>query len=119
PQSSRQGESSNMMSDLKFALRTLRRNPGFTATAVAALAIGIAASTAIFTMVNAVILRPLPFPDPDRIVSIGRGGPGGSASVPMFTFWERHNPGLQNMTAWMSGTNLNLNGGDHAEVVAA
>jgi predicted permease len=87
---------------------------------VAALAIGIAANTAIFTVVNAVILRPLPFPDSDRLVNLGRrGGLGGSVSVPMFTFWERQNPGLDNIAAWMSGTNLNLNGGNDAEVVAA
>ena len=107
------------MSDLKFSLRTLRRSPGFTSTAVAALTIGIAANTAIFTVVNAVILRRLPFADSDRIVNIGRRGLGASASVPMFAFWERHNPGLENMAAWMSGSNLNLNGGDNAEVVAA
>jgi len=107
------------MSDVKFSLRALRRSPGFTFTAVAALTIGIAANTAIFTVVNALVLRPLPFPDADRIVSIGRRASGGSASVPMFTFWERHNPGLENIAAWMSGSNLNLNGGDNAEVVAA
>ena len=107
------------MRDLKFSLRTLRRSPGFTSTAVAALTIGIAANTAIFTVVNAVILRRLPFADSDRIVNIGRRGLGASASVPMFAFWERHNPGLENMAAWMSGSNLNLNGGDNAEVVAA
>jgi putative ABC transport system permease protein len=107
------------MSNFKFSVRTLRRSPGFTFTAVAVLAIGIASNTAIFTVVNAVILRPLPFANSDRIVNIGRRGPGGSASVPMFTFWEGHNPGLENMAAWMSGSNLNLNDGGNAEVVAA
>ena len=107
------------MSNLKFSVRTLRRSPGFTSTAVAVLAIGIASNTAIFTVVNAVILRPLPFAHSDRIVNIGRRGPGGSASVPMFTFWEGHNPGLENIAAWMSGSNLNLNDSGNAEVVAA
>ena len=58
------------MTDLKFSLRTLRRTPGFTYTALAALTIGVAANTAIFTVVNAVILRPLPFADSDRIVNL-------------------------------------------------
>jgi hypothetical protein len=107
------------MKDLTFSLRNLRRSPGFTSTAVGALGIGIAANTAILTVVNAVILRPLPFADSDRFVSIGLGGSGSSAYVPMFFFWERHNPGLEDVAAWMPGSNLNLNGGDNDEVVAA
>ena len=108
----------SFLNDLRHALRVLRQSPSFTVTAVAALAIGIAANTAIFTVVNTVILRPLPFADSDRIVNIGRTG-GGTAAIPMFTYWERNNPGLEDLAAYLPGGSMNLSGGDQPEVVAA
>src|SRR3954470_10659105 len=59
-----------LVQDLRFAFRSLIRQPGFALTAIVTLALGIGATTAIFSVVNAVILRPLPFPQPDRIVGI-------------------------------------------------
>jgi predicted permease len=106
------------LSDLRHSLRILRQSPSFAIAAVAALAIGIAANTAIFTVVNTVILRPLPFADSDRIVNIGRPG-GRTAAIPMFTYWEQHNPGFEDLSAYLPGSSMNLNSGDTPEVVAA
>jgi putative ABC transport system permease protein len=79
-----------LQQDVRYGVRMLRRSPGFAATAIATLALGIGACTAIFTVVDAVLLRPLPFADPDRLVTVGDRNPDGSSA----------NAGFQTMTAW-------------------
>ncbi len=78
--------------DIRFALRSLRKNPGFTALAVIVLALGMGANTAIFSVVNTLLLRPLPYPDPDRIVSVYskwlKSGSLGNISGPDFHDWK-------------------------------
>src|SRR5580765_7861806 len=64
------------MNDIRYAIRTLRRSAGLTLVIVASLAIGIGANTAVFSVVNALLLKPLPYPDPDRLVILWLRSPG-------------------------------------------
>jgi predicted permease len=108
---------STLFQDLKFGLRMLAKNPGFTAVAVLTLALGIGANTAMFTVVNTVLLHPLPYPDSGRIANIQRRG-GGSASVMMFTYWQQQNLIFEDLTAYdVIGTGVNWSGGDRPELV--
>ncbi len=104
--------------DLRYACRTLLQNRTFTITAVAALALGIGANTAIFSVINTVLLEPLPYPDSDRIVVVGRAG-GGQVPEPVFAFWEQNNAGFEDLAACRAGAHLNLHGPDRPELVAA
>src|SRR5476651_375262 len=86
----------NLMLDLRFALRTLRKNSGFASLAIAALALGIGANTAIFSVVYAVMLRPLPYANPNQLVSAfaantQEGVPEDGTSYPNFEEWRSQN----------------------------
>ena len=90
--------------DVRYALRTLRRSPGFAAVAILTLALGIGATTAIFSVVNAVLLRPLPFSDPDRLVT-ARG------SLADLRDWQAAGGSFEDVAFWASNQfNLRLEG---------
>jgi predicted permease len=95
--------------------------PGFTLAAIAALALGIGANTAIFSVVNTVLLKPLTYPDPDRIVQFlltSPQGRGPGASVPKFALWREKTNVFQDVSAYdFGGPGLNLTGGDVPEQV--
>src|SRR5947207_10747865 len=90
------------MSDLKLAFRQLRKSPGFTFVAVLTLALGIGANTAIFSIVNAVLLQPLPYPDAERIMVLNESsGPGQDYSValPDYFDWQKDNTVFEHLAA--------------------
>ena len=88
--------------NLRLAVRLLRRNPGFAAVAVATLAIGIGANTAIFSVIYAVLLAPMPYPNPDQLVMVWSkvGGHNNSVSAGDFLDWRKQNTTFQDLIAW-------------------
>jgi putative ABC transport system permease protein len=106
-----------MIQDLSYAFRWLRKNPGFSVLAVLMLAVGIGVNTAMFSVINAVLLQPLPFPEPDRIVWINESGPeikNRYLSYPNFVDWRNRNQVFESM-ALFRGWSVNLSGTDKPE----
>src|SRR5207302_3936550 len=112
--------------DLRFALRTLGKSPGFTALAVLTLALGIGANTAVFTVVNGVLLRPMPFPEADRLFLVSlapRGGPfewqPGISDSDYLAFRDQDQV-FENVASFTKGNTVNLTGaGDPARIPVA
>jgi putative ABC transport system permease protein len=103
--------------DLKFVLRSLAKTPGFTAIAIIVMAVGIGVNTAVFSVINTVLLKPLTYPDPQSLVQLRNTFPQGSnpfASVPEFNVWRQQTSIFQQIAAYdFGGAGLNLTGGDH------
>jgi len=95
-----------LLQDLRFGLRMLAKNPGFTAVAVLTLALGIAANTAIFTAFDALVLRPRPVKDPDRLAAVFRATPGeahGWFSYPDYIYYRDHSKSFSELTLFAFG----------------
>lgn len=110
-----------LATDIRYGLRQLRRYPGFTAVAVITLALGIGANTAIFSIVNAVLLNPLPYPHPDRLVALySRTAQFTNASIsyPNFLDWVRLNRSFSSLAAYQQD-NFTLTGSGEPERVSA
>src|SRR5438552_7213379 len=109
-----------LIQDFRYGIRMLAKNPGFTAVAVLTLALGIGANTAIFSIVNSVLLRPLPYAEPDRLVVVGEKwmGGGGDFAPPDYLDIAAENHVFEQMAAY-KGSNVNLNPGGRPERVSS
>ena len=104
----------SLFQDLRFGIRLLLKNPGFSAVAILALALGIGANTAIFSVVDAVLFRPLPFDHPDRLVALWerdltKGDDHDSVMAANYLDWRNRNQVFEEMSAH-SGGSINLTG---------
>jgi putative ABC transport system permease protein len=111
-----------LLQDVRYGLRLLAKNPGFAAIAIVTLALGIGANTAIFSVVNAALLRALPYRDPGELVYVwsaekARGINQSTVSIPDLGDWRRENRVFDGLAGWWSGS-YNLSGGDEPQQVA-
>src|SRR5580700_4365038 len=108
-----------LIQDIRYALRMLRKNPVFTAVAVLTLALGIGANSALFSVVNGVLLNPLPFPQPDQLITLHESKPNfeqGSISYPNFRDWQKENHTFSSIAVFR-GYAFSLTGSGEAEQV--
>jgi putative ABC transport system permease protein len=108
-----------LLQDVRYAIRSLRKAPGFSVAALLTLAMGIGATTAVFSVVNSVLLRPFPYPDPDRIVLLMSTLRGHASSLgvssPRFTVWRQSVTAFQDVAAYQFGGAMTLTNRDRAE----
>jgi putative ABC transport system permease protein len=113
----------NFLADFQCAARNLRRNAGFTAAAIAALSLGIAANTAVFSVVDKVLLEPLPYPHPEQLVQLITRSPLGDqaiVSIPKYLIWRDHAHLFQAIAAYdTTGPDVNLTETESPETLPA
>lgn len=104
----------SFIQDLRYGIRMMAKRPGFTLIAALTLALGIGANTAIFSAVNAVLLKPLPFPESEQLIDLAetfKPNGFGSVSVPTLEDWKNQNTVFAGISAYQ-GSSFNLEGGD-------
>src|SRR5215213_3612450 len=113
----------NLLKDLRYGVRSFLKRPGFLVVAISTLALGIGATTAMFTVVNSVLLRPLQFPEPERVVLLEginprQGITQSNMSVPDIADWQQQSQSFEQIAAFVSGGSF-LSTGDETERVRA
>src|SRR5213595_3963843 len=106
------------MNDLRYAARQLIKNPGFTAVAALTLALGIGANTAVFSVINATLLRPFPYENPERLVILQERNAGGGledVSYLNFADWRSQSASFESMAAQREGESFNFSGSGEPE----
>ena len=107
--------------DFRFALRALGKVPGFTIIAILVIAVGIGVNTAVFSVINAVLLKPLTYPHPDELVSLVNTSPRGNfpgATIQRFKLWGQQSSIFQQVAAYdFGGAGMNITGSDHPQQV--
>jgi predicted permease len=107
--------------DVRFALRSLKKTPAFTCIAILVIAVGIGVNTAVFSVINTVLLKPLPYPDPQALVQLMNTSQQGNfpgASIPKLNIWLQQKKIFQQVAAYdFGGAGMNLTGGDQPQQV--
>ncbi len=107
----------NARADLRYGMRMLRKNPGFAFAVIATLALGIGATTAVFSVVYGVVLRPLPYPQPDRLVTIAHTAAGSAVAVGNYLDWQAQNSVFDAIGITKNVQNFNITGDGEPERV--
>ena len=108
--------------DLRYAARALRRSPGYTVIAIATLALGIGATTAIFSAIEGELLRPLPYGHPGGLIALTRPSPkmpDGEVLTPLFQAWRRESHAFAGLAAWNDEQYNLTHAGEPERVIAA
>ncbi|HTJ31222.1 MAG TPA: ABC transporter permease, partial [Acidobacteriaceae bacterium] len=113
----------DLLRDLRFAIRSLRKTPAVTAICILVLAVGIGVNTAVFSVINTVLLQPLTYPDPQALVELANTSPRGTfpgANIPKFSLWRQQSSIFQTVAAYdWGGSGLNITDSDHPQQVQA
>jgi putative ABC transport system permease protein len=109
----------SILADFRYAARVLSKSPAFTIVAVLSLALGIGANTAVFSVVHAVLLRPLPYPQPNNLMLVGEQPSASDVTIPEYEFWKKNSSSFASAAGERGASDLTLSAGDKREAITA